>query len=422
MDYDKQPCRDDDIYEEMDKFQPYELTTCITYEMAKRNELVYKKLTKLDLLIQLDEEHKYLQSEPSNDSIFHISEERWRLLKELFSLPSDDFMRKLSQMVDLEKSKAYDSLEYDKYINEMDMFDKKTKINSVDLYHMIGFFKEDLIHNHYIYPDSAMSKIPGSCEVYYFDHKDNSHINFMDLQNIYGYNGDFFYSMQHDGSTNIVLTSDDAPEIDQHDTEIYPEFEINTIIPTFKRRMYEPRTSLLALNFSKPLKENISYIESIYEHLNNSDEKIIKTPLESIGEDLNIDTINLKNMSAKEWSDCFFIYDFYNFNNSYNDDSDTTLRGKLIEIFNEYHGVKIKKSKSQENKDKNKGDNSKYKIIQLGTYKELKDTVYSGQKYKAFYGDTTIRERYKLIKSLIEKEKYKILLLKPLANYKKVDN
>ena len=430
MDYDKLPCREDDIYsKEMDEFQPYELTTCITYEMAKRNELIDEKLKKLDFLIQFKEDHKYLQLEPSNDSLFEISQERWKLLKELCNLPSDVFIQRLSKMVDIEKSKAFDSLEYDKCLelNKMDIFidtrelakkaaykdkrfleyDEKTKISTVDLYHMIKFFEEDLIHNHYIYPDSSVSKIPGSSENYYFDHEENSHINFMGLKNINEHNGNFFYVIQHDGSTNFNLVIDN--EVNHDDTATYPEFEINTIVPAFKRKMHEPRTSLLALNFSKPLKENISYLESIYKHRDESDEEIIKTTLESIGEELNIGTIDFKNMSPREWSDCFFIYDFYNFPHF---DSDATLWGKLKEIFNEFHGVKIEKSKQQKQKDKNKGDNSTYKIIQLKTYEELEGSAYKGQQYKAFYSETTIRDRYKLMKSLIEKEKYKILLLK----------
>ena len=60
MDYDKLSCRDNDIYKEMDKFQTYELTTCITYEIATINKIIDEKLKRLDLLIQFEEEHQYL--------------------------------------------------------------------------------------------------------------------------------------------------------------------------------------------------------------------------------------------------------------------------------------------------------------------------------------------------------------------------
>lgn len=423
--------RDNKNYKDIENFEQYELTTCITYEMAIRNSIVDEKLKKLELLVKFEEEHQYLVLEESDDTIFGVSEDRWQELLELLSFQSGLLSIKLQKMIDKKKSKAFDSKKYEEICCENTLYDRDkivkkvykdesfwttkntTKISTSAIFYMKDFLEKDLIYNHYIYPKSAIFQIPGSNEMYDFDDEEHSLINVRDLPNIDEYNGSFFYKIQNDSTTSLNLQIDHNDENIYHKSEEPEKFEINTIIQTFKRRMYEPRTSLLALNFSKSLEENIAYLKAIYKHFDNNDKKIIKTPLEYLGNELKIDTINYKNMSASEWADCFFIYDFYNLLHiDCNYNSDSIIWDRLKEIFNKYHGVKIKKYPEEKRKDKNKGDNSIYKVVQLKTYNYIEDNNNKMTQYKPFYSNTTLRDRYKLIKTLIEDEKYKILLLK----------
>jgi hypothetical protein len=422
--------RDNKNYKEIESFEQYELTTCIAYEMAIRNSIVDDKLKKLELLAEFEDEHQYLELEESDDSLFGLSEDRWKELSEVLSLQSGLFAIELQKMIDKEKSKVFDSELYQEIYCEDALYDRDeivkkvyknekfcvnktiTKISTSAIYHMKDFLEKDLIYTHYIYPKSTVFQIPGSNEPYYFDDEEHSLVNFMNLPNIDENDCGFFYKIQNNNTTSLnlqIVDDNDDYENIYRKSEEPKKFEINTIIQTFKRRMYEPRTSLLALNFSKSLEENIAYLKAMYKHFDNNDKKIIKTPLEYLGNELKIDTINYKNMSASEWADCFFIYDFYNLPHI---DSDSIIWDRLKEIFNNYHGVKIKKSSEEKRKDKNKGDNSTYKVVQLETYNYIKENNNKMIQYKSFYSTTTLRDRYKLMKTLIEDEKYKILLLK----------
>lgn len=415
--------RDNKNYKEIEDFEQYELTSCITYEMAIRNITVDEKLKKLEILVKFQEEHKYLVLE-DDDAFFGVSEDRWHELLELLSLKVGMLSIELEKMIDKNKSQAFDNEKYQEILGENTRYsynemiqkiykDKKfwttrntTKISISDLDNLQSFLEKDLIYNHYIYPKSATFQIQGSNESYDYDDEEHSLINFMNLANIDEHNGGFFYKIQNDSTTSLKLR---ATSENYNNENLYPKseepvkFEINTIIQTFKRRMYEPRTSLVALNFSKSLGENIAYLKAIYNYFDNSDKKIIQTPLEYLGEELKIGTIDYKNMSASEWADCFFIYDYYNLPHI---DSNSLIWDRLKEIFNDYHGVKIEKSLEEKRKDKNKGDNSKYKVV------EFKTIILGKVKYKPFYSNTTLRDRYKLIRTLIEDEKYKILLLR----------
>ena len=419
--------RDNKNYKEIENFEQYELTICIAYEMAIRNSIVDDKLKKLELLTEFEDEHPYLELEKSDDSLFGLSEDRWKELSEVLSLQSGLFAIELQKMIDKEKSKAFDSKLYQEICCEDTLYDRDeivkkvyknekfwvnktiTKISTSAIHHMKDFLEKDLIYTHYIYPKSAVYQIPGSNEPYYFDDEEHSLVNFMNLPNIDENDCGFFYKIQNDNTTSLnlqIVDNNDDYENIYRKSEEPKKFEINTIIQTFKRRMYEPRTSLLTLNFSKPLEENLEYLKAIYKYIELADKKIIKTPLEYIGQALDIDTIDFKNMSASEWADCFFIYDFYNLPHT---DVNSIILDRLQEIFNHYHGVKIEKSSEEKRKDKNKGNNSKLKVIPYQEYL-LKKTTNPKIKYKPFYSFTTIRERYKLMKQLIEEEKYKILL------------
>lgn len=419
--------RDNKSYKEIENFEQYELTTCIAYEMAIRNSVVDEKLKKLELLVEFEEEYPYLALEESDDTIFGLSEDKWEELLEILSLQSGLFAIELQNMIDKEKSKAFDNEKYQEICCEDILYNRDeivkkvyknkkfwtnktiTKISTSAITHMKDFLEKDLIYTHYIYPKSAIVQIPGSNEPYYFDDEEHSLVNFMNLPNIDENDCGFFYKIQNDSTTSLnlqIVDNNDDENIYQKNEEP-KNFEINTIIQTFKRRMYEPRTSLLTLNFSKPLEENLEYLKAIYKYIELADKKIIKTPLEYIGQALDIDTIDFKNMSASEWADCFFIYDFYNLPHT---DVDSIIWDRLQEIFNYYHGVKIEKSSEEKRKDKNKGNNSKLKVIPYQEYL-LKKTTNPKIKYKSFYSITTIRERYRLMKTLIEDEKYKLLLM-----------
>jgi len=158
----------------------------------------------------------------------------------------------------------------------------------------------------------------------------------------------------------------------------------------------------IKINPNIPIKENIEYLKKVLEHHTNN-KSFIKSPLELLGEELEIDTIDIKkSFTAKEWADIFFIYDFWKHTKGAAKDKYHDLE----EILTKYHGYRIEKPASQI-----KAGYTKYKLVPYEVYHKLKPNGnYKGKKIKPYYSISTLKNRLKLIQSLIDDLKYKTLL------------
>ena len=112
---------------------------------------------------------------------------------------------------------------------------------------------------------------------------------------------------------------------------------------------------------------------------------------------------DIEDMSAKEWADSFFIYDYIK---SSKDKNKQTKYQKLQEIFTKNNGYKIKKTPAEIREDKKRRDNSLYKIISIEVYELFKDN-YKNKKIKPFISIKTLEERFKLIDIFTSEINYK---------------
>ena len=84
---------------------------------------------------------------------------------------------------------------------------------------------------------------------------------------------------------------------------------------------------------------------------------------------------------------------------------------KIQEILTKQNGYKIEKTDEEKRISKNKGDNSKFKIVTAEEYEKIKKTNFD-KKVKQFYSIKTINNRLKFMNSLINDLNYRILLTK----------
>ncbi len=82
---------------------------------------------------------------------------------------------------------------------------------------------------------------------------------------------------------------------------------------------------------------------------------------------------------------------------------------KIQEILTKQNGYKIEKTDEEKRISKNKGDNSKFKIVTAEEYEKIKKTNFD-KKVKQFYSIKTINNRLKFMNSLINDLNYRILL------------
>lgn len=162
----------------------------------------------------------------------------------------------------------------------------------------------------------------------------------------------------------------------------------------------------IVLNLNLPEDELISFIKEIKKEYNL--QNCIKTRMQLLFKDLKITTTKYKDMTPNEWADSFFIYDYVRVISDFT--KNTTLQ-KIQEILTKQNGYKIEKTDEEKRISRNKGDNSKFKIVAAEEYEKIKKTNFD-KKVKPFYSIKTIDDRLKIMNSLINDLNYRILLTK----------
>lgn len=250
---DKLPERDDLIYKEIEEFQDYELTNCIAYEMAIRNN-------QINMLIK-----------------------NWRKKERIFFKYCEEYYK--TNEINLNEVKI--SLDLEKITNDLINFGFSEKnIFSLNI-DKIGKNMENL-HIIMIYPKSFMTekdkpiyKNPKTREEF----KENAEAENKNL----GY-GKF--------DENLNLS--------------FPIIETYIKRPKFSfRNMKKP---LIDINLNLPKEELIAYISKIKDEY-DKDNSIIKTPLELLGETLEKSDKKKtpKKPKASVYADWFYIYDYWKY-------------------------------------------------------------------------------------------------------------
>ena len=150
----------------------------------------------------------------------------------------------------------------------------------------------------------------------------------------------------------------------------------------------------LPLNLSMPKKEILAYVEALKDKF-DKDNQVLCTPIDEILIILDKkltkkDIANIKCMSAIDWADALYMYDF----------------SRLCTKGREYVYEEIAEEISRYRGYKKKGQSGK--TISYAAYHILEEKC--RPKINNYYGKTTIKERIKLMKYLIEDCGYRKLI------------
>ena len=382
----KLPRRDDEVYQIISSYEQYELTHCISYEMAIRNKdvkVLFEKIKTLTLLsrdlFKADMLHK-------NDSaLFYIME------------------------IEEQREKILESLEALQIVLNIDFNTASpTKIQS-ELFRLITEYTVLLEEDYYMIYDRKDIVPEGMEEVF----KEPNHYEsdrelnqYMDKAIEESIRNAYDVSPRYKDN----FTFKDGYAVYQASYEDLKEYDINKIFPNFKRPMREFNQTQVAFNMSLPKDEIVKYIEKIkddYDVKNTS----YKTLNQLLYGDNTRSEDKLVHKQKERYADDFFIYDYYT-------QSDKEHKNKLELIqkkLSQYHGMKIEKGRN--NYELINYDEA---LIKMNTPKIKTNSNSFADIAKSFkehdhiihYLETIniIEDRYLVLKNAIDNKKYKKLM------------
>lgn len=284
----KLPQRSDLIYKEIEEFQDYELTNCIAYEMAIRNEEL-KELLKEIIQYPLYEfspyEDKHIKLDEKLEKNYFINFKIRKHIEKSY----EEYLKKYHK----------EFYERQEYIKIMIAFENKK-------------FEKYIINNIIEYEDKVQNYFYSNFEKLKFEYdkftteEDKTHNNSRPL----------FHEL------SIVDICEKFKTVEQIKKEEKKSY--TTIIEDRNfLRLKRPRLSIpkeldktikFNINLNLPKEELIAYISKIKDEY-DKDNSIIKTPLELLGETLekSDNKKTPKKPKASVYADWFYIYDYWKY-------------------------------------------------------------------------------------------------------------
>lgn len=383
------PQRNNEAYQVIASYAPYELTHCISYEMAIRNKDVIALLKNIKSLTILSkkqfedfisfgnieiEENPYLDSEMIVKEAlelldyykvtqnFNIKFKNYKLLNMYASI-----MQIITQLIMiLEK-------------NYFMIYDNKEIVpeEMEDVFKESNHFEPDRELNQYM--NKAIEELMKNEYDPNHRYKDN-------------------YTLK-DGYAVYQASYDDSKE-----------YDINKIKPNFKRPMREFNQTEVSFNMSLPKDEIIAYIEKIKNDYDNK-EGTYKTLNQLLyGDDTRIeDKLAYK---QTRYADDFFIYDYYTSSEESHEKKLEIIQKKL----SQFHGMKIEISRN--NYEPIDYEKAQIEEVPISNQKQtssislenLKDSFKNNKHIIHYLAIEIIEERYNKIKKSIDGKKYKTLI------------
>lgn len=381
------PRRDDEVYKIISSYKPYELTHCISYEMAIRNKDIQIILEKIKTLTLLSRELFRTDILHKNDSIpFYIierNEQIEEILKNLDTL-------KIKLNIDF-----YTSSLTEIQSEVFGLITEYTVLLEEDYY---------MIYDHKEIVPQGMEKIFKEPNHYEPDRELNQYMDKAieeSIKNTYTPNPRYKnnYTVE-DGYVTYQACYEDSKK-----------YDINKIFPNFKQPMREFNQTQVAFNMSLPKDEIIAYISKIkddYDKKNNS----YKTLNQLLyGNDTRSED-KLEHKQKEKYADDFFIYDYYT-------QSDEEYEKKLESIqkkLSQFHGMKVEKGRNDYqfiNYDEAQIEEVPIDNLKRTTsisFNELSECFKSKKNIIHYLATKTIEERYNKIKEYIDGKKYKTLI------------
>lgn len=369
--------RGDDKYTNLDKFKTYELTPCIAYEMAMRNEDVIKLLQKIKIVTKMMSEEKYLNKRFFTEYNFkdRFEENFIQLLDEYKDFTFEEYLRRV-----MKKHSTYSKLikedpkEFiDKHIH------KCTELGMAHLEDLKTRLENELINEYLIYPTGYYRKVPGVKSVYkeeVTNSKKDKDKKIIDKNTDNGAWEIRFEEIIHEEFIQVQ-------EIHIKNEEYY----VNNIIPNFSRQINDQNQITIPINFSLPEEEIFEYIRKVKKKINP------KTPLDLLEIKLYKKTADLTNMNTTNSKNIVMKKMTKGENPQYN----------LINMLYIYDMIRLDFNESDiKSSISNYYDNLNSKYIDINQAKEKQKI-----KFKFLLNDNrTIKEYYEIAKEYIEHKRY----------------
>lgn len=322
--------RKDKIYTEIDNFKSYELTPCITYEMAIRNKEVKFLLEKYDKIKAMKNlDSCIFKGKIYSKNMFY----EYKVSEEYENLTHEEYVDLMFQ-----KFKTYEMLIEKDYKNFLVSYiDKCTELSITELNVLEKKILDELINDYLVYPTGYKRQIING--KYIFLEK---------ITNSKKEKAEIFVTDENVEDKGINIRSGEIIHNEfiqiqriYRNTETYLA---NNIIPNFNRQVNDQNQISIAINFSLPENEIVEYITRIKKKINP------KTPFELFGNKLdkandisNIEIIDSKNTKINmdmtkgekpqnKFADMLYVYDMKNKGFTYS---------QIIEEINKYYSNKI---------------------------------------------------------------------------------
>ncbi|QFR49375.1 hypothetical protein FJR48_06405 [Sulfurimonas lithotrophica] len=290
--------RCDEKYTEIDSFEKYELTPCIAYEMAIRNNKVKKLLSRYEKISTMLKDDKYFFKMHMSKKLFAFAY-GYEDEKEI-----DEEYPKYEKLYE-QKQANYEKLikeDYKKFID--DYIDMCTELESTTLMDLQTMIEDELINDYLIYPEGYHRKFPCAEKAMGGETITNSHKEEC-VRVLNDENAEDGIGMRYEQITYKEFIKYQSIFVLNNEYKI----DINNIIPNFKRQVNDQNQPILPINFSLPLDEIVEYITKVKEHINP------KTPFELLGkelekgDDLTCLPVMKGESPQKKLSDMLYVYD-----------------------------------------------------------------------------------------------------------------
>jgi len=282
----KLPSRSDEIYKEIESFEDYELSQCVAYEMAIRNE---DNLKVIDDIVDL-----YLNNnEKLNEKIYN---------NRLFSLIK---ISEIIPFISIEHLLHYHEQDEERlsyFLNNFNCYRDK-RINKI-IYKIIE--KDCIEHNTETYHNCKTNNVA----IIEDDLLDTNTLQKKLIRNGYILETSITESAEH---AYIILDDENSKKLEnEEDWKEYMKyggehiFATHKITENFKRPKLKTFSNMfkkyptLGINLSKPLNELIAYITHIKKDLEENQD-ILKAPIELLGEEIQ----KADNLVCNEKGKCF---------------------------------------------------------------------------------------------------------------------
>lgn len=387
----KLPKRCDEKYKVIENYKPYELTHCISYEMAIRNKEVKLLLKNIILLTIANEElFKLTMTTYNHDEMqdfvkFYIKDS----LKETVNNISEYF-KSINILLNID----FDNFDLLQSLNDITKTLAKASNLLEDKYYMIHDCKEINI-------PKGWENIFDESNHYETDSELNEHFEKV-VNSTFGIKNDKRYK-EHSEKNDCYVSY-------QGIFEGTNSYEINKIFPNFKRPMREFNQTQVAFNMSLPKNEIIAYITRIKDDYDNK-ESSYKTLNQLLhGDDKRIED-KLDHKEKDRYADDFFIYDYYTQSDYKHNEKIVAIQKKL----SQYHGMKIELGENNYkfiNYDEAQIEINSPKIeIKSNSFSELSKS-FKANKHIINYIETikVIEDRFDALNNAINNKKYKKLM------------